>query len=197
MNRVVHCKREPFDIYIGRPSPWGNPFIVGRDGDRVECVLRHSAFILGPEGGYLREHVVELAGHTLGCWCHPRPCHGDILAKLAQEAYDRGERPAAGPTVYMEWLNRPESKRWAVHLPVHKPQKTVRLIGTSSFAAAVARVAPIGYSLVPPAFGPMSGRIMQGPDVVSSTTVYLLKGDDGAWFKQLVESYGGRCYDRE
>jgi hypothetical protein len=32
--RVVHCKVEPFDIYIGRPSKWGNPFKIGKDGSR-------------------------------------------------------------------------------------------------------------------------------------------------------------------
>jgi len=26
MIRVVHCKREPYDVYIGRGSKWGNPF---------------------------------------------------------------------------------------------------------------------------------------------------------------------------
>lgn len=25
----------------------------------------------------------ELIGKTLGCWCHPEACHGDVLAKLA------------------------------------------------------------------------------------------------------------------
>jgi hypothetical protein len=34
--RVVHCKRERYDVYIerGRGSRWGNPFVIGRDGDR-------------------------------------------------------------------------------------------------------------------------------------------------------------------
>jgi hypothetical protein len=30
--RVVHCKRAPHDVYIGRPSRWGNPYIIGHDG---------------------------------------------------------------------------------------------------------------------------------------------------------------------
>jgi len=30
--RVVHCKRAVYDVYVGRPSKWGNPFTIGRDG---------------------------------------------------------------------------------------------------------------------------------------------------------------------
>lgn len=30
--RVVHCKRDKFDVYIGRPGKWGNPFTIGKDG---------------------------------------------------------------------------------------------------------------------------------------------------------------------
>ncbi|MDQ5843653.1 MAG: DUF4326 domain-containing protein [Thermoproteota archaeon] len=38
--RVVHCKVEPFDVYIGRPSKWGNPFKIGKDGSREEVIQR-------------------------------------------------------------------------------------------------------------------------------------------------------------
>jgi len=36
--RVVHCKKEPYDIYIGRPSKWGNPFEIGVNGDRLQVI---------------------------------------------------------------------------------------------------------------------------------------------------------------
>jgi len=38
--RVVHCKKEQFNIYIGRPSKWGNPFKIGRDGSRQEVIQK-------------------------------------------------------------------------------------------------------------------------------------------------------------
>ncbi len=41
MIKVVHCKKERYDIYIGRGGKWGNPFIIGKDGDR-EKATRHS-----------------------------------------------------------------------------------------------------------------------------------------------------------
>jgi hypothetical protein len=40
---VVHCKREPYDVYIGRPSKWGNPFQIGRDGTRDEVIAKYRA----------------------------------------------------------------------------------------------------------------------------------------------------------
>ena len=79
--RVVHCKRDAYDVYIGRPSKWGNPFEIGRDGDRDEVIAKFREWILTqPE---LLKDLHELQGHTCGCWCAPRPCHGHVLAELA------------------------------------------------------------------------------------------------------------------
>jgi hypothetical protein len=44
--KVVHCKRAPFDIHIGRPSNWGNPFVIGRDGNREQVIEKYRAYIL-------------------------------------------------------------------------------------------------------------------------------------------------------
>lgn len=81
--RVVHCKRAPYDVYIGRGrgSRWGNPFVIGRDGDRAEVIEKYERWLLTqPE---LLAALPGLRGRTLGCWCAPRPCHGDVLARLA------------------------------------------------------------------------------------------------------------------
>jgi len=79
--RVVHCKRESYDVYIGRPSKWGNPFLVGRDGDRRECIKLYEEWIMQhPE---LIADLPELRGRILGCWCAPKECHGDVLLRLA------------------------------------------------------------------------------------------------------------------
>ncbi len=79
--KVVHCKREPYDVYIGRPSKWGNPFEIGRDGTRAEVIEKYRAWIRTQPR--LLAALGELKGKTLGCWCHPKPCHGDVLAELA------------------------------------------------------------------------------------------------------------------
>ena len=80
--RVVHCKREPYDVYIGRPSKWGNPFKIGVDGTREEVIEKYRNYIMDSS---LLEDIQELKGKTLGCYCKPAACHGDILAELVEE----------------------------------------------------------------------------------------------------------------
>lgn len=75
---VVHCKKEPYDVYIGRPSKWGNPFVIGKDGTREEVLALYRTWVATQTLPFS-----ELRGLTLGCWCAPYPCHGDILMELA------------------------------------------------------------------------------------------------------------------
>lgn len=84
MVNVVHCKKEPYDIYIGRPGIWGNPFTIGQDGTREEVIAKYREWIqTKPE---LLALLPSLEGQTLGCWCKPNACHGDILAELVTNA---------------------------------------------------------------------------------------------------------------
>jgi hypothetical protein len=77
----VHCKRERHHVYIGRPSKWGNPFVVDRDGARGECIELYELWVR--ENAELMATLDELRGLVLGCWCAPRGCHGDVLVRLA------------------------------------------------------------------------------------------------------------------
>lgn len=89
ITRVVHCKKEKYDVNIGRPSKWGNPFthITNKHtmaqtivGSRQEAIEKYREWILQqPE---LINSLHELKGKTLGCWCKPAACHGDILIEL-------------------------------------------------------------------------------------------------------------------
>ena len=78
---VVHCKKEPYDVLIDRTTKWGNPFIVGKDGNHEECVEKHMLwFVNQPE---LIADLHELKGKILGCWCKPEKwCHGDNFIYL-------------------------------------------------------------------------------------------------------------------
>ena len=79
--KVVHCRKSPYDIYIGRPSKWGNPFMMGgAGGTREEVVQKFREYIMDSP---LRNDLHELRGKVLACWCAPLLCHGDILAELA------------------------------------------------------------------------------------------------------------------
>ena len=86
--KVVHCKRESYDIYIGRPSPFGNPFSHKENtlaefkvDTREEAVEKYREWFLSHDN--YQEVLDYLRGKTLGCWCKPKACHGDVLVELA------------------------------------------------------------------------------------------------------------------
>jgi len=87
MTKVVHCKRSPFDVYIGRTcygfpsSIWANPYKVGVDGTRQEVIEKYREYLLSNEE--LMRLLPTIKGKTLGCWCVPSSCHGHVLAELA------------------------------------------------------------------------------------------------------------------
>lgn len=105
--RVVHCKRTPYDVYIGRPSKWGNPFshrasgILGVRivGSREEAIQAYREWLVVERSDLLAQ-LSELRGKVLGCWCAPLACHGDVLAELADGAaawaYGSGPGTLAG-----------------------------------------------------------------------------------------------------
>jgi len=70
-------------VKVCRPGKWGNPFIVGKDGDALQCVELHECLT----ADWRLEQVAalaELRGKNLACWCKPgQPCHADTLLKLA------------------------------------------------------------------------------------------------------------------
>ncbi len=80
-SQVVHCKRDEFDVYIGRGTKWGNPYIIGRDGTREEVIDKYRQYIIMRRKDLINE-LEELKGKRLGCWCSPKACHGDVLVAL-------------------------------------------------------------------------------------------------------------------
>lgn len=81
--KAVHCKKELYDVYIGRPSKWGNPFVLGKDGTREEVIQKYEQYL--KKNKRLLEDLPELKGKVLGCWCKPQACHGDILVKFVKQ----------------------------------------------------------------------------------------------------------------
>ena len=74
---------EPNQVYVGRPTKWGNPFVIGRDGDRHEVLEKYQNHLASKPGLFMS--LEELRGKDLICWCAPEPCHADILLVLANE----------------------------------------------------------------------------------------------------------------
>lgn len=69
---------------IDRRSPFGNPFRIGNGGWTREDVIRlYRKWFYGriEEMPIFKKKVLALRGHTLGCWCTPLPCHGDVIIK--------------------------------------------------------------------------------------------------------------------
>lgn len=83
---VVNKYKEPYDVYIGRGSIWGNPFTIQEYG-RDRCIPMYEQYIRQRlhEEPDLYLQLLELKGKRLGCFCKPKACHGDILVKLIQE----------------------------------------------------------------------------------------------------------------
>jgi len=85
MPRVLNKRTDkiPIDaIYVGRPSEWGNPFSIGRDGTREEVIEKYKRWLPGAIDGKLFD-IRELKNKDLVCWCAPLPCHADVLLELA------------------------------------------------------------------------------------------------------------------
>ena len=68
-------------LYIGRPSKWGNPFVIGRDGSRADVIAKYRAWIVAQPA--LMNALDELRDRNLVYWCAPLACHGDVLVELA------------------------------------------------------------------------------------------------------------------
>lgn len=84
--RVVHCKREPYTHYIGRPGPLGNQYRIGYDGNREQVILFFED--LARKSALLQRLIKELPEDAvLGCWCAPQSCHGDVIVKLWKELH--------------------------------------------------------------------------------------------------------------
>jgi hypothetical protein len=84
MTRVVNCRKEYYQVYIGRGSKWGNPYVIGPDGTREEVIQKYEADIID-KPIIIAMIKAELKGKILGCYCKPKACHGDILARIAEE----------------------------------------------------------------------------------------------------------------
>lgn len=87
---VVHCKKKRYDVYVGRPSPFGNPFshldntlAEFKVSTREESIKKYEEWLKNqPE---LMAQLPKLKGQVLGCWCSPLPCHADVLVRLAND----------------------------------------------------------------------------------------------------------------
>ena len=88
---VVHRSKKRYDVYIGRPSKWGNPWSHEEDTmaefkveTRAEAIRKYEEWVRA-QPDMMASIKRELKSKVLGCWCVPRLCHCHVLAWIANE----------------------------------------------------------------------------------------------------------------
>lgn len=75
-------------VCVGRPTVLGNPFVIGKDGNRAEVISKYRRWLwkeMQNKQGQVYAALQNLLRSarngdlTLVCWCHPEPCHADVL----------------------------------------------------------------------------------------------------------------------
>lgn len=101
MDPLVVNKRsgQPYDVYVGRPTEWGNPYShqegtlaehrVATREDAVEAYGVHLWRRIEYEGEPLIRRLADLEGKRLACWCAPASCHAEILVKASKWAKEQ------------------------------------------------------------------------------------------------------------
>lgn len=94
MTKVVNKYKNSYDVLIGRPSKWGNPFTHIKNkqtlakhivNSREESIEAYRKWITEGEGKHLLNDLCELKDKTIACYCKPKSCHGDILVELVNK----------------------------------------------------------------------------------------------------------------
>lgn len=84
--------------YIGRGSPLGNPFVIGKDGSREQVIAKYRVWlneqimrknpVVLDELNRLGNKAIDDKGLALQCFCYPKPCHGEVIKdKLVKAMY--------------------------------------------------------------------------------------------------------------
>jgi len=105
--KLVHCQKENYDVLIDRRTKWGNPYslhhtltldeakylgAVHREGGsitRADAIALYEWYLRNNQE--LLNDLESLRGLTLGCWCKPQACHGDVILKLLDETEDKSD----------------------------------------------------------------------------------------------------------
>lgn len=91
--RRVNCKTDEFDVYIGRPSEFGNPYTHIKTKktlaryivkSREEAISKYEEYLRGNKE--LLQKIQKLRGKRISCWCDlDKSCHGDVIIKILRE----------------------------------------------------------------------------------------------------------------
>ena len=91
---VGNKRRNDQGIYVGRPSALGNPFKMSHEGHRAQVIRDYAAWLAeqlkNPQSAASIElrRLAKLAQQRdicLVCWCHPLPCHADVIKRAIEQ----------------------------------------------------------------------------------------------------------------
>ena len=94
MCKVVNLRNQKADIIIDRRSKYGNPFILGKDGNRETVIKLYRTWLWKAiqDNRITTQELAAMSGKTLGCWCKPKACHGDIICDAVKWACEELNR---------------------------------------------------------------------------------------------------------
>ena len=84
----IRAVSENAGVYIGRGSAWGNPYVIGKDGDRAVVIEKYRVHAYNKwvhDMRYEVDWLEPLRGRDLVCFCAPQACHGDVLLEMIGE----------------------------------------------------------------------------------------------------------------
>jgi hypothetical protein len=100
----MSTSKDPSQVYVGRGSKtfdvldggWGNPFPIGRDGNRGEVIAKHRRWLAEQEGESLSTALRALQGKKLACHCLPSlPCHADNIIETYERLFGHSSTDSA------------------------------------------------------------------------------------------------------
>jgi len=103
VNRRTH--RQDETVYIGRGSMWGNRFVIGQDGSRARVIWKYAydLWLRLKAGNITLQQLRDLRDETLGCYCKPHACHGDVLVVASTWAWSVDQ---IDPAVMPPWVSQ-------------------------------------------------------------------------------------------
>lgn len=101
---VVNKKKDNYDVYIGRGSKYGNPYIIGEDGSRDIVIRKYKEYFYENLASceFTDKELYKLKNKRLGCFCKPENCHGDIIADYV-DSIDTYKVIVAGSRNYFDY----------------------------------------------------------------------------------------------
>lgn len=87
LNTIKWAEEKGLYVRCDRFSDWGNPFEMGKDGDRNQVCDNYNTHYLPFKPSLISKIKKTLKGKALGCWCAPERCHCDILKEYADQDF--------------------------------------------------------------------------------------------------------------